>query len=150
LRLHAHPPVVVTMIAVGVVQVAVDQVVGMVAVGNLLVAAAGAVLVAGVVCPAGGTRRAVRGVGVVHLPPVLLDVRAVEVVQVAAGQVVGMGLVANGRVATAGTVLVIVALVMGRHVGVSCFLRRWGRLRFDGMRQGVLNQVGDVPICQWV
>jgi hypothetical protein len=142
--------VVVTVVAVRVVQVTVDQVVGMVAVRHLLVATAGAVLMAGVVTATIMLGRAARGVGRVHLQLMLLDVAARGVMQVAVVQVIGVVAVAEGRVAAAGAVLVRVSLVMGGHAQVSSLLSRWGRFRFGGVRQRVMNQIGHVPICQCV
>src|SRR4051794_480601 len=108
--------VVVAVVAVGAVQVAVHQVVGVVAVRDRLVAAAGAVAVGRVVGAAGVGGGAGRRVGRVDGQHVLLDPGAGGVVQVAVVQVIDVAVVADGGVPAAGPVLVLVAFVMGRHV----------------------------------
>ena len=80
---------VVAVCAVRVMQVAVDEVVGVVAVRNGLVTAGRAVDVRDVVAAAGVRRRAGIRVGRAHCDDVLVDVRLVQVVQVAVVQVVG-------------------------------------------------------------
>jgi hypothetical protein len=99
--------VVVAVVAVRVVQVAVDEVVDVVAVGDRFVAAAGAVHVAGLVAAAA------RGAGVqpsgflvgVTSRLVLVDVVTVRVMQVAVVQVVDVVAVPDRGVAAVGAVL---------------------------------------------
>ena len=107
--------VVVAVVAVGVVQVAIDQVIDVVAVRHRFVAAAGAVAVALGVLAAVVAGRAGRGVGAPDRQGVLLDRAAVLVVQVAVVQVVGVAVVLDGRVAAVRPVLMGVAFVVICH-----------------------------------
>jgi hypothetical protein len=91
------------MPAVRMMQVAVDQVVDMVAMRYRFVAAAGAVHVVGRMAAADvarGTDRRIRRIDGDHM---LIDMVAVEVMQVAIVQVVDVAFVLDRRVATAGT-----------------------------------------------
>lgn len=97
---------VIAVIAVGMVQVAVDEVVDMIAVGHRFVAATGAMHMIGIVAGAGMIGGAVGGVGRAHLDHVLIDVIAVGMVQVSVVQVVDVIAVPNGGVPAAGAVLV--------------------------------------------
>ncbi len=113
----------VAVALVGMMQVASDDVVGVVAVGDGLVTTARAVDMAGLV---GFTRvavTAVRGVGRVDRERVLVDVVAMHVVQVAVVEVVGVAIVPNGGVAASGAVDVVVGGVGMAGHGDS-FLRR--------------------------
>src|SRR5438067_13097150 len=105
-------PVVVAVVAGGVVEVAADEIIGVVAVGDRLVAAAGAVDVALHVPAAGVRRGAGVRVGRADRQGVLAH-RAVGlgVVQVAVVQVVGVAVVLDGRVPAAGAVPVLVVRV---------------------------------------
>jgi hypothetical protein len=96
--------VVVAVVAVAVVQPAIDEVIVVVAVRHQLVAAP--LMVAG----ARG-RSARRRVGLAHLDPVLVVVAVVPVVQVAVVQVVHVPVVLNAGVAAVAAVLVAVASV---------------------------------------
>ena len=80
--------VVVAVVAVGVMEVAVDQVVDVIAVGDGGVAAVGAMLVAFFVAFAGVFGGAVGGVGFVDGEGMLLDPILFDVVQVAVVQVI--------------------------------------------------------------
>ena len=115
-----HRPVVVAVVAVLVVQAAVDDVVDMVTVRHGFVAAACAVDVAA----AGGDGVAAVGVGIVYFEDVLVVVAVVFVVQVAVVQVVDVIAVADGGVAAARAVDMVVVFV-GLTVahGVSFLLR---------------------------
>jgi hypothetical protein len=74
---------VVAVVLMGVVQMIIHQVVDVIAVGDHLVAAAGAVLVASLMDIAGVAGGAGGGVGIPHLEAVLLDPLTTLVVQVA-------------------------------------------------------------------
>lgn len=112
----------VAVALVRVVQVARDEVVDVVAVGDWLVAAALAVDVAVAMSLAGVAGAAVRGVRGVDGEAVLVDVVTVDVVQVAVVQVVGVALVRDGGVAAAGPVGVGVGVVaMAGHGDSSGF-----------------------------
>ena len=104
--------VVVAVLAVRVVQVAVDEVVDVVAVGNRLVTAAGAVDVGGVVTAAAVIRGAVGGVRRVDVEAVLVDVVLVRVVQVAVVEVVHVVAVLHRDVTAVRAVGVVVILVL--------------------------------------
>ena len=104
---------IVAVPAVRVVQVIADEVVDVVAVRHGLVAAAGAVHVAGRVARARVARRAARGVRHVDRDRALVDVAAVGRVQVTVVKVVDVIAVADGDVTATVTVLVLV-LVMDR------------------------------------
>ncbi len=103
--------VVVAVVAVLTVQVAVDQVVGVVAVRDALVPAIRPVPVLTVVPAAGVGGSAVGGILPGDLEPVLVHVAAVHVVHVAVMQVVGVAVVVNGGMATPRAVLVRVTVV---------------------------------------
>lgn len=103
---------VVAVVPVGVMEVPVDEVVDVVAVGHGLVSTAGAVdvtvLVPGAaVCGGAGGR-----VALAHLDHVLVHVVAVGVVEVAVVEVVHVVAVLDGDVATLGAVDVVVVLVL--------------------------------------
>lgn len=74
---------VVAVSVVRVVQVAIDEVVDVVAVGDGCVAAAGTVHVVGIMTAAAVLWSADRGIRLAHLEPMLVDVAAVRVVEVA-------------------------------------------------------------------
>jgi hypothetical protein len=103
--------VVVAVVPVRVVQVPIDQVVGVVAVRDGLVTASGSVPVVGTVAPAIVVGGAVRRVGRIDGELVLVDVLFVRMVQVPVVEVVGVALVPHRRVPAARPVLVRVRLV---------------------------------------
>jgi hypothetical protein len=107
-------PVVVAVIAVGVVEAAVDEVVDVVAVGHGLVPAPGAVDVLGVVD--GGDARldgvAPGGVARADGQDVLVDLAVGDVVEVPVVEVIDVAVVLDGGVPAAGAVLVGVVLVL--------------------------------------
>lgn len=97
---------VIAVVAVGVVQVAIDQIVDMVTVGHGFVTAARTVNVAWLVAVAnvcGGTGGWVGGA---HSDDVLVHMVTVGVVQMAVVQIVYMAIVTHSGVAAAWTVLV--------------------------------------------
>jgi hypothetical protein len=142
--------VVVAVVAVDVVQMAVDQVIDVVAVRHRLVAAAGTVLVLLGVVAAAVLRRAAGRVLLAYFELVLLDAGLADVVQVAVVQVVHVVLVVHGGVAAAGTVLVTVVGVGGH--GQYSFLRGmgWAGVQLGGVGQGIIEQIGNVPIGQGI
>jgi hypothetical protein len=101
---------IVAVITMGVVQLAIDQIVDVIAMWHSLVAAIRAVGVPGIV-----TRSevgcAVRRVGLVHGEAVLIDVIAVGMVQTAVVKIVGVSVVPDRRVAAIRPVFVGVAFV---------------------------------------
>jgi hypothetical protein len=91
----AHPAVIVAVTIMRVMQMAIDQVVYMIAVGHCFVSAVVAVLMCSTVACTIVTARAIRGIRCVDLKPVLIDVALVERVQVAIVEVVGVSVVDN-------------------------------------------------------
>ena len=111
-------PVVVAVVPVGVMEVTVDEVVDVVAVGHGLVAAAGAVDVAVLVTGAAVCGGAGGRVAFAHLDHVLVHVVAMGVVEVAVVEVVHVVTVLDGDVAAVGAVDVVVVLVLvAVHIG---------------------------------
>jgi hypothetical protein len=106
-----HRPVVVAMVAVGMMQVPADQVIDVAVVRNRLVPAALTVSVLGIVCFAVVVGRAPIGMLGIHSEDVLVDMVAVRVVEVAVVHVVDVVFVPNGSVTAPGRVLVIVMFV---------------------------------------
>lgn len=103
---------VVAVVAVGVVEVAVDQIVDVVAVGHGLVSAAGAVDMAVLVTGAPVFRGASGRVRLADLDHVLVHVVSVGVMEVAVVEVVHVVPVLDGDVAALGAVDVVVVLVL--------------------------------------
>lgn len=97
--------------AMRMVEMAVDEVVLVVAVGNRFVPAARAVLVAVVVGAARVFGGAVSRVGFVDREPMLIVVAIVRMVQMAVVEIVGVPVVANRGVAAALAVLMPVVVV---------------------------------------
>jgi len=111
----AHWTVVVAVVAVGVVQVSVDEVVDVIAVGHRLVAAAVLVDVRGIVSTAGVIRRAQFRIGSRDFQAVFENCAIGGLmVQVPVVEVVGVPIVSDGRVAAVGAMLVIVIVVRVR------------------------------------
>ena len=104
--------VVVAVVAVRVVQVAIDEVIDVVAMWHRFVAAAGAVDVSGFVAAAVVVGRAGVRVGGADGDAVFIDVVAMRVVQVAVVQVIDVAVVLDGGVAAARAVLVRVVGVV--------------------------------------
>jgi hypothetical protein len=108
--------VVVAVVAVRVVEVALDQVVDVVAVRDRLVPAARTVDVPGLVRAAVVVGRAACRKLAGDLEDVLVDVRLVRAVQVPAVQVVDVVAVLHGRVAAAGAVdVAVLAMLLAGH-----------------------------------
>jgi hypothetical protein len=100
------------MVAVRVVQVPIHNIVGVVAVGDGVVAAVGAVVMPGRVTAAVVGGRADGRVDLTDLEKMLLDARRSRVVQVAVVQIVDVPGVADGAMAALRAVLVIVRRMM--------------------------------------
>jgi hypothetical protein len=107
--------VVVAVVAVRVMQVAVDQVIDVVAVRDGGVAAVGAVLMRFVMAAASVLGSAIGGIGYVDGEGVFLDFVRFDAVQVAVVQVIDVAVVDDAGVATTRAVLVGMSLVMLRH-----------------------------------
>lgn len=104
---------IVAVIAVRVVQVSVDQVVDVIAVGNRFVAAAGSVLMLVLVLGGGVPCCAAVRVFVIDRDPVLIDVTLVRMVQMPVVEIVGVTVVADGEMTAVRPVFVVVAGVHG-------------------------------------
>jgi hypothetical protein len=107
--------VVVTVAAVRVVQVAVDEVVDVVTVRDGRVAASGAVNVGGVVGAAGVSRGAGGRIPAADRQGVLFHRAAGLMVEVPVVQVVDMPLMLNGNMTAVRTVFVIMRMVLMAH-----------------------------------
>ena len=135
---YGNRPVVVTVVAMRVVQVVLDEVVDVIAVRDGLVAAAGTVLVRGIVAGAlviGGAHVGMLGV---HRDRVLVDVILVGMVQVTVVQVVGVVGVPDRGVAAARAVFMRV-IFMGwmRHI----FMVARRRMRCQILRNGTSSRI---------
>ena len=127
---------IVAVVAVGVMQMALDEVVRVVAVGHSLVATPGTVLVGRVVVATGMVSRAIVGVLRAHRNGVLVAMTVMHVMQMTVVQVVRVPVVVHSRVPAIGTVLVIVSSVQfAVHVLFPLALVRPLYRRFDGRLQ---------------
>jgi len=104
---------IIAMVAMGMVQVPIHQIVDVVAVRHRLVTATGAVLMPWLVPFAAVLRRAAIGILRRHFDRVLVDMVAVRMVQVPIVQKIDVVAMADGRMPTAGPVLVRMIGVMG-------------------------------------
>jgi hypothetical protein len=107
--------VVVAVILAWMVQVAVDQIIDVIAVRDRFVAAPGAMSMAFVVFAAVVFGSAFGGIGAAHFELVLFDAGADDVMQMPIVQIVDVAVVPNRRVPAIRSVLMSVALVLGAH-----------------------------------
>jgi hypothetical protein len=112
--------VIVAVAVVRVVEVTLDQVIGVIAVRHAGVAARGAVDMVGGVAGAAMVRRALGGVARVDGDRVLIDVIAVDVVQVSIVKVVDMTGVLDRDVAAVGAVDMVMGFVDRVRHEISC------------------------------
>ncbi len=118
--------------------------------GHDLMATAGAVLVATVVAAAPVPRRTVGRVGRRNSDGVVIAMVAVHVMQVSVVKVIGVTVVSDGLMATAGPVNVCVTVVLVAAHGLAlAFVLQVGVV-FLGMRQSGFHQGGHVGITQSV
>jgi hypothetical protein len=103
--------VIVAVIAVREVQVPADEIVRVIAVGHRLVSAVRAVRVSWIVPATAVPRRALRGIRCIDLDAALVDVIAVNVMQMPVMQVVAMVTMLNALVSTAGLMNMLVRCV---------------------------------------
>ena len=99
------------MVAMGMVQVAVDEIIDVIAVGHGFVAAAGSVDVSGRVRSAAMPARALIRIGGVHVEHVHIVVVVVRMMEAAVFEVIGVPRVLDGDVPARGTVVVCVAVM---------------------------------------
>jgi hypothetical protein len=114
LPLDLHGAVIIAVIAMGMMQMTVDQVVDVVAMRHRLMSAAGAMDVARGMAGAAVIRRASIGISLGNLDHMLVDVIPVHVVEVTIMEIVHMAVVADGRMTAAFAVNVAVALMVGQ------------------------------------
>jgi hypothetical protein len=103
---------IVTVVAMRMVQVAIDQVIRVVAVRDGFMTAAGAVLVSALVAGTLVLRRAGGRVIGIDRQPVFLNSARGHVVEVAIVEIIHVAVVVDGRVPAAGTVLMVVLRVI--------------------------------------
>jgi hypothetical protein len=102
---------IVAVVAVRMVQVPIHQVIHMVAVRNRFVSACWSVDVRFLVAGTGMSGSAGIGIGARHRQGMLIDVVAVNVVEMAVVQIIGMAIVLDWRVTAIGTVLMAMTLM---------------------------------------
>jgi hypothetical protein len=140
--------VIVAMAAVWMVQVAIDQVVDMVAVRHGFMAAARTVLVTSLMAAAIVIRRAGVGIAAAHFDHMFVEMVFVRVMQVAIVEIVHVIAVPDRGVAAARTVLVRVfvmdlVLAVGHGLLLSSLANS---ILFAGMRDSILDQRQDVIV----
>lgn len=104
--------VIIAMVAVRMMEMAIDEVVGVIAVGNLGMAAIGAMDVRLVVFPAGVVRGASGGIGSRDAYGMFLDAALAHVVEMAVVEIIDMAVVVDADVAATGSVLMIVGMMV--------------------------------------
>lgn len=114
--------VVVAVVAAGVVELARDQVIDVVAVGDGFVTTAGPVLVARVVTGAVAARRAPSGIRGVDGDAALVDVVAMRTMQVPFVEIADVTVMLHRGVATVGPVNVLVVVVLIAGHGLTRFV----------------------------
>lgn len=102
---------IITVVAMGMMQVPVNQVIHMVAVRNLLMPASGAVDMASIMPGTSVIRGALDRIRGTDLQHMLVNMRTVNVVQMAVVQIIGMAGVVYGQMPAARTMLVVVIMV---------------------------------------
>ncbi|MFL9963818.1 hypothetical protein PQR02_22680 [Paraburkholderia sediminicola] len=116
---------IVAVIAVRMVQVAVDEIVDVIPLRHRFVAAPRSVNVGRVVAPA--VRRALVRIFGAHFEPVLVDMIAVRVMQMTVMQIINVIVVPDCSMSTVRAMLMVVASVMwfvaGAHVKAPWFKR---------------------------
>lgn len=96
---------VIAMVAMGMMQVAADQIIHVIAMGHSRVAAFGAMEMRGIMAGASVVGCALIGVGGGHGDHVFVHVSCMGVMQMAVVQVIHVIIVADGEVAAVGAVL---------------------------------------------
>lgn len=132
---HGDWAVIVAVSAVGVMEVAIDEVVRVIAVGDRIVPAARPVHVRGIVCLAVVIRGARRWVFGADREGVVVDVISVSVMQMAVVQEVLVTVVLDGLVTAVRAVRVVVirVLLVLTH---ACLSFGWSRLAWYGRGAG--------------
>ena len=139
------------MVAMLVMQAAIDEIVDVIAMGDGFMAATRPVDVARLVTLMAVLRRALIRVRLAHLDDVLVDAVAVRVVQMAVMQIVDMVAMAHGRVPAIGPVIVrmlglgqMVVLMVGHCASFIVM----GVVGFASMVDRVLDEVQDMSVAK--
>jgi len=144
--------VIVAMRPVWVMQVAIDQIVDMVAVRHGLVAAPGTMAMTDLVPGAAMAGRAASGVACIDGDLVLVDMAVVWVMKVAVVQIVDVTVVPDGDMAAARPMgmrmIVMNALAVVGHFGISFVVAV--SMPFAGVGNGVVDQCQDVLVSDAV
>lgn len=106
-----HGPMVVAMGFMGEVQMAGNQIIHMIAVGNSLMATGGAMAVARLVTATTMGRRAGGRILLRDVQTMFIDMVAMEVMQVAVMQIIRVAVMKNGRMAATGPMLMAMLIV---------------------------------------
>jgi hypothetical protein len=112
--------VIIAMIAVGMMQASIDQIVDMIPMRHRLMTAAGPMPMLGIMSAGTMLWAAAIRIGVGHLDHVLIDTPVMRMMEMAMVQIIDVAVVANRNVATARPVDVP---MIGRGHGF--FLSRW-------------------------
>lgn len=113
---------IIAMITVRMMEVSVDKIIDVIAVGYRLMSAPRAVHMPRLVTAAAVIRRASIGIFRAHLDDMLIHVIAVRMMEMAIMQIVDVVGVTNGRVATAGAMLMVVIRMMREIASAHCLL----------------------------
>jgi hypothetical protein len=134
--------VVVAVTIVRVVEMALDQVVGVIAMRHRRMAAVDAVDVTGGMAGAAMVRRALGRVGRVDRDRVLIDVIAVDVMQVPIVQIVDVAGVLDRGMAAVGTVNMVMGLVdgVGHEISYWAVARQCDGQRSDGPEEFAMQR----------
>jgi len=105
---------IITVIAMRMVKVAVDEIVDVVTVWNGLVTATRSMNVTGIMSAAAMRRRAAIGILIAHRDHVLVDMITMQVMEVPIVEIVDMVAVTDRGMAASGTVSMIMVRVVGK------------------------------------
>jgi len=136
---------VVTMIAVGMVQPSAHEIINVVAMGHGFVPARRAMLVR-----AARFWRAVHRIGGIHSHDMLINMIPMHVMKMAIMEIIDMAIMADRRMPTIGTMLVgVIGMMLFGAGGHRVFpLFDWGAalLAFSGMFDGAFHQTQNVSV----
>ena len=103
---------IITVVAVGMVQMTVDKIIHMVAMRNCFVTAARPMNVSSIMSGAAMVGRATIRIPVTHFNPMLVDMIGMRMMKMAVVEIIHVVAMPDGNVAAAGSVRVIVVGVM--------------------------------------
>ena len=104
--------VIVAMLAMGVMEMPIDQVIDVIPVGHGLVATIGAMDVGSIMATAGMIGCALLRVGLVDFKSMLVHVVTMRMMQMPVMKVVNVAIVPNGHMTAVGAMLVVMVLVL--------------------------------------